>query len=68
MRSGKTTMEIAREYCDSPELLATLVQGRAQPAATPENQNDPDSLQKRGADLGKQVLSRAGKLFGGESK
>jgi len=72
VRSGKTTMEIAREYADSTELLATLVQGRAQPvradaaAQTAENQNDPESLQKRGVELGKQVLSRAGKLFGGE--
>ena len=73
VRSGKTTMEIAREYADSAELLATLVQGRApQPvraaegAQAPENQNDPESLQKRGVELGKQVLSRAGKLFGGE--
>ena len=75
VRSGKTTMEIAREYADSTELLATLVQGgqgRAQPvraeaaAQTPENQNDPETLQKRGVELGKQVLSRAGKLFGGE--
>jgi twitching motility protein PilT len=72
VRSGKTTMEIAREYADSTELLQTLVQGRAVPvradaaAQTPENQNDPESLQKRGVELGKQVLSRAGKLFGGE--
>jgi twitching motility protein PilT len=71
VRAGKTTMEIAREYADSTELLATLVQGRAQPVradAAPENQNDPESLQKRGVELGKQVLSRAGKLFGGENK
>jgi twitching motility protein PilT len=75
VRSGKTTMEIAREYCDSPELLATLVAGRPQvarpdgaAAPTPENQNDPETLQKRGVELGKQVLSRAGKLFGGENK
>jgi twitching motility protein PilT len=72
VRSGKTTLEIAREYADSTELLQTLVQGRAGPvradaaAQTPENQNDPESLQKRGVELGKQVLSRAGKLFGGE--
>ena len=71
VRSGKTTMEIAREYADSADQLATLVQGRAQPVraeapATPDNQNDPESLQKRGVELGKQVLSRAGKLFGSE--
>jgi twitching motility protein PilT len=70
VRNGKTTMEIAREYCDSAELLATLVQGRPQAARAdaapaPENQND-ETLQKRGVELGKQVLSRAGKLFGGE--
>jgi twitching motility protein PilT len=73
VKSGKTTLEIAREYADSTELLTTLIQARAQPVRaeqqTPDNQNDPDnSLQKRGVELGKQVLSRAGKLFGGENK
>jgi twitching motility protein PilT len=72
VRSGKTSLEIAKEYADSAELLETLVSGRplvVRPDAAPENQNDPaNSLQKRGAELGKQVLSRAGKLFGGENK
>jgi twitching motility protein PilT len=71
VKTGKTSMEIAREYADSQELLNTMVQGRPQAVradAPPENQNDPESLQKRGVELGKQVLSRAGKLFGGDNK
>jgi hypothetical protein len=34
----------------------------------PEPANEQNPLQKRGVELGKQVMSRAGKLFGGESK
>jgi twitching motility protein PilT len=71
VKKGHTTMEIAREYADSPDLVETLVVGRPQQVradAAPENQNDPaNNLQKRGVELGKQVMSRAGKLFGGDN-
>ena len=72
VKSGRITMEIAREYADSPELVESMVAGRplhVRTDAQPENQNDlANNLQKRGAELGKQVMSRAGKLFGGENK
>jgi len=72
VKQGRTTLEIAREYADSPELVETLVSGKPREpreGAVPENQNDPAAnLQKRGVELGKQVMSRAGKLFGGENK
>jgi hypothetical protein len=42
-----------------------MVMGKKVPEAPPENTND---LQKRGMELGKSVMSRAGKLFGGENK
>jgi twitching motility protein PilT len=70
VREGRTTLEIAREYAESPEQLEQLIKPRAPAALRPEaaeNSND-GNLQKRGMELGKQVFSRAGKLFGGESK
>jgi twitching motility protein PilT len=77
VRTGRTTLEIAREYAESQEVLDNALQVRAVPAAVrgeapAENSNDPSdlagNLQKRGAELGKQMFSRAGKLFGGDSK
>jgi twitching motility protein PilT len=71
VKSNRTTLEIAREYCESVEQLEATVRGKpafTRPDAQPENTNDPSNLQKRGMDLGKQVMSRAGKLFGGENK
>ncbi|HEY2734789.1 MAG TPA: PilT/PilU family type 4a pilus ATPase [Polyangiales bacterium] len=70
VKSNRTTFEIAREYCESVEQLESTIKGRpaiARPDAA-ENNSDPNNLQKRGMDLGKQVFSRAGKLFGGENK
>jgi twitching motility protein PilT len=68
VKSGQTTFEIAREFAESPEQLEILLKVR--PAVQPENTNDGDmaNLQKRGMELGKQVFSRAGKLFGNETK
>jgi twitching motility protein PilT len=66
VKQGRTTLEIAREYAESAELLETMVMGKkVVPEAQPENTND--NL-KRGMELGKSVMSRAGKLFGGENK
>jgi twitching motility protein PilT len=68
VKTNRTTLEIAREYCESAEQLEATIRGKPllqRPDAQPENTND---LQKRGMDLGKQVFSRAGKLFGGENK
>jgi len=69
VRSGLTTLEIAREYADSVEQLELAVNGRA--ARAPAAEAGAESAQaapKRGVELGKQVMSRAGKLFGGDSK
>jgi twitching motility protein PilT len=73
VRSGLTTLEIAREYADSPEQLELAVSGRAARAqaagAAPEAQAEQaPGAPKRGVDLGKQVMSRAGKLFGGDGR
>ncbi|MEY4578808.1 MAG: hypothetical protein RL701_3511 [Pseudomonadota bacterium] len=75
VKSGRTTFEIAREYAESPEQLENLVNGRparvnaAQAAAAAAAANDTgDALHKRGVEIGKQVMSRAGKLFGGDNK
>jgi twitching motility protein PilT len=75
VRRGETTLEIAREYAESSDLLEATLAGRnlaARPEAAPENQNDASdpagNLQKRGVELGKQVMSRAGKFFGGDNK
>jgi twitching motility protein PilT len=71
VRDGRTSLEIAREYAESPDQLELLIKPRGPAALRPEpaeNTNDPGNLQKRGMELGKQVFSRAGKLFGGESK
>jgi twitching motility protein PilT len=71
VQSQRTTLEIAREYAESPEQLENAVLGRNQPRVDPtaEPANDAaGNLQRRGVELGKQVFSRAGKLFGGETK
>jgi twitching motility protein PilT len=79
VRQNRTTLAIAREYAESAELLETLVNGRSQPQAAQGQAQRPaagaeaaddnaNALHKRGVELGKQVFSRAGKLFGGDSK
>jgi twitching motility protein PilT len=58
VRSGFTTLEIAREYAEAPEQLEALVRGA--PAKAPEPApSEPGKF-------GKDMLSKAGKLFGGE--
>jgi twitching motility protein PilT len=75
VRAGKTSLEIAREFADAPDQLEALVSGRpARPldplAATPAfnaaeaSRDAAASAQK----LGKDVLSKAGRLFGGDKK
>jgi twitching motility protein PilT len=76
VKNGRTTLEIARGYAESADLLESMVLGkpsareaeRAERAEQSEPANEQNALQKRGVELGKQVMSRAGKLFGGESK
>jgi twitching motility protein PilT len=63
VRSGHTTLEIAREYADAPEQLEAVVRGS--PVKLPEAQpaNDPSTGAQK---FGKDMLSKAGKLFGGD--
>lgn len=76
VRSGRTTIDIAREYAEAPHQFDALVAGRPQAAQPAEAAPTPAdeaaertaAAAKRGLEMGKQVLSRAGKLFGNESK
>ncbi len=90
VKSGRTTLELAREVAEAPDQLEAMVLGRpipmagqskpeaaGQPAATAAAQTPraegaaaatkaaSAAAGKKGVELGKQVLSRAGKLFGG---
>jgi len=73
VRSGRTTLEIAREFAEAPNQFDALVAGRPvapqpQAAEVPLDDGAASAAAKRGLEMGKQVLSRAGKLFGNESK
>jgi twitching motility protein PilT len=76
VRSGRTTIDIAREFAEAPNQFDALVAGRPQapqpaelpPSAADEAAERAAATAKRGLEMGKQVLSRAGKLFGNESK
>lgn len=63
VRSGHTTLEIAREYAEAPEQLEAVVRGA--PVKPPEAPpaNDPAGAAQK---FGKDMLSKAGKLFGGD--
>jgi twitching motility protein PilT len=64
VQKGLTSLEIAREYADAPEQLVTLVKGagaKPEPVAAPANDTTAAP-----AKFGKDMLSKAGKLFGGE--
>jgi twitching motility protein PilT len=74
VRSGRTTIDIAREYAEAPHQFDALIAGRptaAQAAEPPPGEDAGDrtaAAAKRGLEMGKNVLSRAGKLFGNETK
>jgi twitching motility protein PilT len=73
VRSGLTTLEVAREFAEAPEQLETLVSGRplrpAEPAVATFNAADASREAAAMAQkLGKDVFSKAGKLFGGDKK
>ncbi|MEY4512472.1 MAG: hypothetical protein RLZZ450_4594 [Pseudomonadota bacterium] len=73
VRSGHTTLEIAKEYAESPDQLETLVRGGPVkvPDAAPANDAGAPAGSALGAaqgaqKFGKDMLSKAGKLFGGD--
>jgi twitching motility protein PilT len=90
VKSGRTTLEIAKEYAESIDLLESMVTGKPMPNAPPPDPSaKPAKLvsttktlsgqaapaaaaasaaQAAGKEVGKQLLSRAGKLFGRDEK
>jgi twitching motility protein PilT len=71
VRSGRTTLDVAREFAEAPHQFDALCAGRpvpAEAAPAPEDAAGTAAAAKRGLEMGKQVLSRAGKLFGNETK
>jgi twitching motility protein PilT len=64
VRSGKTTLEIAREFAEAPDQLEAVVSGRPARALEAPAGDAAGGAQK----LGKDVLSKAGRLFGGDKK
>jgi twitching motility protein PilT len=68
IRQGHTSLEIAREFAEAPDQLEPLVTGRAarpMEAPTPAFAADASQMAQK---LGKDVLSKAGRLFGGDKK
>jgi twitching motility protein PilT len=63
VRSGFTTLEIAKEFADAPEQLEAVVRGAPVRAPDTAPANDPAAAAGK---FGKDMLSKAGKLFGGE--
>lgn len=68
VRSGHTSLEIAKEFAEAPEQLDMLVRGvPARSLDAPSPANDPTREAAQAAQkFGKDMLSKAGKLFGGE--
>jgi twitching motility protein PilT len=73
VRTGHTTIEIAREYAEAPDQLETLVRGGPVkvPEAAPANDASaplagPPNAAQGAQRFGKDMLSKAGKLFGGD--
>jgi twitching motility protein PilT len=68
VRAGHTTLEIAKEYADAPDALEAQVKGvpvRAAEPAQPANDVGRETA-AAAQKFGKDMLSKAGKLFGGE--
>jgi twitching motility protein PilT len=69
VRQGKTSLENAREYAEAPDQLEALVTGRPLRPLDPQAQafsaGDASQMAQK---LGKDVLSKAGRLFGGDKK
>jgi twitching motility protein PilT len=69
VRQGTTSLEIAREFAEAPDQLEALVSGRParplEPQAQTFSAGDASQMAQK---LGKDVLSKAGRLFGGDKK
>jgi twitching motility protein PilT len=62
VRSGRTSLEIAREFAEAPEQLEALVNAAAR-GVEPK----PGAPEPAGA-FGKDLFAKANKLFGNERK
>ena len=64
VRTGRTTLETAKGYAEDPdEMVRKLNEPEAPPAATRPVPNPPIQPRKQPAELGKELLSRAGALW-----
>ncbi|MFT3922890.1 MAG: PilT/PilU family type 4a pilus ATPase [Myxococcales bacterium] len=63
VRTGRTSLEIAREFAEAPDQFDALVTQALNPAAAKPAQFDPT-----GGSLGKDLFSKAGKIFGNDRK
>jgi twitching motility protein PilT len=72
VKSGRVSLSVAKEFAEAPDQLEALVQGK--PLRPPDQQFtaanlDPTKEATQAAQkFGKDMLSKAGKLFGGEKK
>jgi twitching motility protein PilT len=61
VKSGKVSMDVAKEYAESPDQFEALVIGKPQAAAQP-------AADAGAQKFGKDMLSKAGNLFGRDKK
>jgi twitching motility protein PilT len=67
VREGKTSLQLAKQYAESPEQFEALVENRSprgEGAVTFESIDPTAQAAQRGIQLGKDVISKAGRLFG----
>jgi twitching motility protein PilT len=71
VKQGKTTLETAREFAEAPDQFEALLSGRPARPFEPGPQQQGFNAGEAGQmaqKLGKDVLSKAGRLFGGDKK
>jgi len=66
VRSGHTTLEIAKEYAENAEQFETLVRGATVKVPEVVPANDSGSAAQNAQKFGKDMFAKAGKLFGGD--
>ncbi len=69
VRQGKTSIEIAREFAEAPDQLEALVIGKpVRPFDAPQPGPQAGDATQMAQKLGKDMMSKAGRLFGGDKK
>jgi hypothetical protein len=67
VREEKTSLLQAKQYAENPEAFEALVQNRSprgEAAITVESIDPTAQAAQRGIQMGKDVISKAGRLFG----